>query len=83
MAAAEMAAAMSALGAVLRTSTSVTKLGALKIMTDLDLDEDYGALKEEIIADIESVMEKAQGPEGERVKYEYAVGRCVGALVTR
>ena len=73
MAAAEMAAAMSALGAELMKSKSISKLGALKVMGELDLYEDQEALEEDIIADIDSVMEKAQGPDGDRVKYEYAV----------
>ena len=73
MAAAELEAAMSALVAELMKSKSFSKLGALKVMGELNLYEDQEALEEEIIADIDSAMEKAEGPDGERVKYEYAV----------
>ena len=63
---------MSALAAELSSSKSISKLGALKIMGDLDLVEDQESLEEQILADIASAMEKAEGPDGDRVKYQYA-----------
>ena len=73
MAAAEMEAAMRALGAEIMKSKTMSKLGALKVMGELSLYEEEQALGEEIVADIASAIERAEGPDGDKVKYEYAV----------
>ena len=76
MAEAAAAAALHELGATLKKS-GTTQLATLKLLGDLGLNEDEEALEADELAEIASVVEKADGEAGDRVKYEYAVGSMV------
>jgi hypothetical protein len=77
--AAEAAASASLreLAAALKASGTAPKLQTLQLLGSLGLDDEQDALEAELMNEVVSAVEKADGPAGDRVKYEYAVGSMV------
>ena len=67
------AAAMRELGKTLMASGAVPKLQTLQFLSELGLEDEEDALESDMINAVKSIIEEADGPAGDRVKYEYAV----------
>ena len=74
---AKAAAALRELGATLKASATAPKLKTLQLFKDLGLDEEEDELELNIMEEIASLVKNADGPAGDRVKYEHAVGSMV------
>ena len=71
---AEAAASLRELAATLMASGTAPKLQTLQFLGDLGLDDEEDALEADVISAVASALEEADGPAGDRTKYEYAVG---------
>ena len=74
---AKAAAALRELGATLKASATAPKLKTLQLFKDLGLDEEEDELELNIMEEIASLVKNADGPAGDQVKYEHAVGSMV------
>jgi hypothetical protein len=74
---AEAAAALRELGATLKASTNAPKLHTLKVLHGLGLDEEEDELELSMMEELATLVKNADGPAGDQVKYEHAVGSMV------
>lgn len=65
------------MSAALQSGGAATKLGTLQLLTDLGLDDEQQQLEDEMMADVAELLEHADGPAGDRVKYEAAVAQML------
>ena len=70
---AEAAAALRELGATMKASTNAPKLHTLKLLNELGLDEEEDELELSMMEELATLVKNADGPAGEKVKYEHAV----------
>ena len=71
---AEAAAALRELGATLKASKNAPKLHTLKVLHGLGLDEEEDELELSMMEELATLVKNADGPAGDKVKYEHAVG---------
>jgi hypothetical protein len=74
---AEAAAALRELGATLKASTNAPKLHTRKVLHELGLDEEEDELELSMMEELATLVKNADGPAGDKVKYEHAVGSMV------
>ena len=74
---AEAAAALRELGATLKASKNAPKLHTLKVLHGLGLDEEEDELELSMMEELATLVKNADGPAGDQVKYEHAVGSMV------
>ena len=70
---AEAAAALRELGATMKASTNAPKLHTLKLLNELGLDEEEDELELSMMEELATLVKNADGPAGDKVKYEHAV----------
>jgi hypothetical protein len=77
------AAALRELGArTLKASTNAPKLHTLKLLNELGLDEEEDELELSMMEELATLVKNADGPAGDKVKYEYAVTVTSGGAGT-
>ena len=74
------AAALRELGATLKASTNAPKLHTLKLLHELGLNEEEDKLELSMMEELATLVRNADGPAGDKVKYEHAVGPLAHAL---
>ena len=74
---AEAAAALRELGATLKASKNAPKLHTLKVLHGLGLDEEEDELELSMMEELATLVKNADGPAGDKVKYEHAVSSMV------
>ena len=75
---AEAAAALRELGATLKASKNAPKLHTLKVLHGLGLDEEEDELELSMMEELATLVKNADGPAGDKVKYEHAVKKEEG-----
>ena len=72
---AALAAALSRLGVAVAAAEARPQLQALELLQRLDLTEQHDELQEELLADLENALERADGEAGDSIKYKYAAAQ--------